>query len=129
MTNDETRMSKHVRARCLAEPAETILGANDSYGEYQAQTSIGRGRVVNPRYRFHVQKDGNEHPVVAVDFKCDIEDLYDFNYEDGVLASHAAAHQIGYGKGSNARSSGIIYRVKVIIDHTYEDPFEQSIGF
>ena len=77
--------------------AETVLGGTDSYDEFQALGAIGLGRIINPRYRFCVQKDDDEYPVIAVDFRCDLEDLWDFNYEDGELAGHAAAHQIGYG--------------------------------
>ena len=54
---------------------------------------------------------------------CDIEDLYDYNYEDSELASHAAALQIGYGKGNNGRENGIIWRNRIIIQRTYNIPF------
>jgi len=52
--------------------------------------------------------------------------LYDFNYEDSELASHAAAHQIGRGNGNNGRNEGFIYRYKIVIDHVYDYPFEQT---
>jgi len=51
-----------------------------------------------------------------------------FNYESGVLPSHAAALQIGFGKGTNGsrRDYGKVYRHKIIIDHNYNYPFEHT---
>jgi len=67
--------------------------------------------------------------VSSVLFDCSVEDLYDFNYEDGQLPSHAAAMQLGYGKGANGapRDNGLIYRHRINIRKAYSYPFEQTI--
>jgi hypothetical protein len=49
------------------------------------------------------------------------------NYEDSELAGHAAAHQIGRGNGNNGRNEGFIYRDRILIDHVYDYPFEQTV--
>ncbi len=68
-----------------------------------------------------------EYEVISVRIVCEIEDLYDFNYEDSELASHAAAHQIGRGNGNNGRNEGFIYRDKIWISQVYDYPFEQTV--
>ena len=142
------------RSSTWVEPATVIIGEDDDYSGYGALFSdllagsssfqdfdafgtIGRGRVRNPRYRFTVQKESSwfstENVVSEVRFVCDIEDLYDFNYEDSVLTSHAAALQIGYGNGNGGggrNGHGKIYRVKIMVDKTYYDPFRyQAIQY
>ena len=110
--------------------SQYVLGSS-AFDDFDAFGTIGRGRILNPRYRFTVKK--NEHvfgpdsfDVVRVDFECAIEDLYDFNYEDGDLPAHAAALQIGYGNGSipGYSSRGRIYRHRIDISSTYNNPFD-----
>ena len=110
------------------------LGGTDSFDEIDAAGTIGRGRLIDPKYQFTVQKVQHgmlmfgeiAYEVIAVKFICTIEDLYDFNYEDSELASHAAAHQIGFGNGNNGRSHGMIYRHRIHIQQEYAHPFEQQ---
>jgi hypothetical protein len=109
------------------------LGGADSFDEYDAAGAIGRGRLVAPRYQFTVKKTRKGiwpvtwivYEVTAVHFACEIEDLYDFNYEDSELASHAAAHQIGYSNGNMGRNLGVICRNKIWINYSYIYPFDQ----
>ena len=86
-----------------------IIAGTQEFKDFDAFGAIGRGRVLQPRYRFTVKKEqtgiwpfqSTAYKVSEVLFECAIEDLYDFNYEDGALPSHAAAMQIGWGKGTN----------------------------
>jgi hypothetical protein len=112
-----------------------IVTGGDEFKEYDAFATLGRGRVLNPRYRITVKKEDNgiifptiEYKVSEVLFECAVEDLYDFNYEDGTLPSHAAAMQIGWGKDGNgaARDQGKIYRHHINIRHSYPYPFYQT---
>ncbi len=113
-----------------------LLAGTDQFKDFDAFGTIGRGRVMVPRYRITVKKEDTglfspniEYKVSAVEFSCHLEDLYDFNYEDGTLPSHAAAMQIGWGKGANGatRNQGKIFRHKIRINRTYAYPFEQSV--
>ena len=65
--------------------------------------------------------------MTSVDFECDIQDLYDFNYEDGAKSAAAAALQLGFGRGagvSTARNGrGRIFRHTIRIRKTYNAPF------
>ncbi len=113
-----------------------LVGGGDSFKEFDAFGVVGRGRVLDPRYQFTVTKEERGiwplntvvYSVSEVRFRCELEDLYDFNYESGVLPSHAAALQIGFGKGINGsqRNYGKVYRHKIIIDHNYDYPFEHT---
>ncbi len=104
-----------------------LLLNNHSVDEYDAFSTIGRGRLINPRYRFTVRKNSaNSYEVESVQFQCSIEDLYDFNYEDGGRAVHAAGVQIGNGNGfiPPVRSiNGRIFVDHIDISTTYERPF------
>ena len=110
------------------------LGGSDSFDEYDAAGTIGRGRILNPRYQFTVKKVQRgvwpfqeiKYEVVSAHFECVLEDLYDFSYEDSELASHAAALQIGYGRGTGGRENGMIWRNRIIIQRSYLNPFEYS---
>ena len=112
-----------------------FLGGTSSFDEYDAAGTIGRGRILDPRCQFTVKKVEKgiwpvtwiEYEVISVRLVCEIADLYDFNYEDSELASHAAAHQIGYGNGNNGRGHGFIYRDNVVINYVYDNPFEQIV--
>ena len=66
-----------------------------------------------------------EYKVTSINFACDIQDLYDFNYEDSTLSSHGAALQIGYANGHNpdSRDYGKIYRHVIHVLTTYHNPF------
>ena len=103
-------------------PSTQLVGASDDYGgwyalaanfftgtptfdDFDAFATVGRGRIINPKYRFTIQKQyswlsGTRYVVTSVDFECDIEDLYDFNYEDGAKSAAAAALQLGFGRGT-----------------------------
>lgn len=93
-------------------------------------STIARARITSHKARYTVEKkhsilSGNYIDVIDVRSWGEIEDLYDFNHEDSELPSHAAAHQIGYGNGDNGRSQGFIFRDQILIDHTYDYPFDQ----
>ena len=111
-----------------------LLGT-DSFDEDDAAGTIGRGRIINPRCQITVRKirkgiwpmTSSDYKVDCIRFLCTIEDLYDFNYEDSELASHAAAYQIGYGNGNNERTKGLIFLDRIEIDTCYESPFELEV--
>ena len=96
---------------------------------YEAYITVGRGRIVNPRYKFEVQKqnsnDGVVYVVTNLMFGCTVMDLYDFNYEDGGAATHAAAVQLGFANGSVPLRSehGKIFTHKMHILKNYPYPF------
>lgn len=109
-----------------------IIGGSDNFENFDAFGTIARGRVISPRYRFTITKEWSiplltiKYTVREILFNCAVEDLYDFNYEDGNLPSHAAAAQIGYGNGSagcGRGDHGLIYRHRLIINHLYSSPF------
>ena len=113
-----------------------IVAGTEEFKNFDAFGSIGRGRVLTRRYQITVKKEDTgiifptiEYKVSEVLFECAIEDLYDFNYENGTLPSHAAAMQIGWGKGANgsARDQGRIYRHRIDIRHIYTYPFDQTV--
>lgn len=114
-----------------------IIVGTEEFKDFDAFGAIGRGRVLNPRYQITVKKEqtgiwpfqSTVYKVSSILFECSIEDLYDFNYEDGQLPSHAAAMQIGYGRGANgsARDQGVIYRHRINILHSYPYPFDQVV--
>lgn len=65
-------------------------------GDFQAALENNIGRMFNSRYRFTVKRvshplGDDTYDVTSVQFRCSVEDLYDFNYEDGGRAVHAAA--------------------------------------
>ena len=94
--------------------------------EFDAFATVGRGRVIDPRYQFTVRKTQTGTTVSKVRFFCTIEDLYDFNYEDDPLPQNAAGVQIGYGRGlpsHSARNFGKIYRTQIQIVYDYNEPF------
>lgn len=110
-----------------------VATSSGAINEYDAFGTIGRGRVLSPRYRFAVRKtvlqDGRvKLEVTRVDFACAVEDLYDFNYEDGELPSHAAALQIGY-RNNNGRNCGRIYMHHIDISTSYNYPFSYSPNY
>jgi len=101
-------------------------GAADNY---EAHITIGRGRILNPRYRFEVQKQNGDTGITFVVtnmiFGCTVMDLYDFNYEDGGAATHAAAVQLGFGNGTiqDRSEHGKIFTHKMYILKNYPYPF------
>lgn len=102
---------------------------NPAFDDFDAFGTVGRGRVLSPRYRFTVRKvvpwiGKTRYEVVNVKFECAIEDLYDFNYEDSDLAANAAALQIGYRKDN--RQNGRIYMHHINISVNYPSPFSFS---
>ncbi len=109
--------------------SQFIVGT-DSFDEFDAAGTVGRGRIWLPRYQFAVVKEEIQGNVVfkvqSVRFCCTISDLYDFNYEDSELASHAAALQIGFGNGEAGRTAGQIFYDTIEIDVNYVNPFEQA---
>ena len=48
-----------------------------------------------------------------------LEDLYDFNFEDGGLAQRAATLQLGWESGSLQRQSGRVFFSRVIFEKTF----------
>ncbi len=109
----------------------SVVTGGGQFDEYDAFGTIGRGRVVDPKYRFVVTKIGNAWPVpdeikvTAIKFSCSVQDLYDFNYEDGNLPQHAAALQIGrFKECAPLRLQGTIFRHKIYINKVYECPFD-----
>lgn len=116
--------------------ASEVLIENGAFADYDAFGAIGKGRVVNPRYRFMVKKTrhlfglmDDTYDVVGVRFSCALEDLYDFNFEDGAAPSCAAAVQIGCGRcGPGVRGTrGRVFRHRIKICQEYWDPFEEKI--
>lgn len=110
-----------------------LIGNTDEMNEYDAFGTIGRGRVLNPRYRFQVKKEVSlwglvtRYNVIGVEFSCTLTDLYDFNCEDGGRAAAAATLQVGYGNGVASRcpEHGKIFIHQIEIEKRYEDPFRQ----
>ena len=106
-----------------------FLATNGAADNFEAHITIGRGRIINPRYRFEVQKQNGDNGITFVVtniiFGCTVMDLYDFNYEDGGAATHAAAVQLGFGNGSNQGRSehGKIFTHKMYILKNYPYPF------
>ncbi len=105
-----------------------------SYGghihEFDAHGAIGKGRLVNPSYRFTVMKAENEggdvqYVATHVTFSCLISDLYDFNREDVGIAACAASVQLGYAAGHPGSYSqyGKIYMHEVEVLKDYDWPF------
>ena len=122
------------KAGALAALFEEFFVNDDAFAEFEATGTIGRGRLYAPTYQFVIQRidnpsapDGFQCKTLAVHFSCRIEDLYDFNYEDGDLASHAAAIQIQRGNGAGGEH-GIIFKDVFFIDYTYQNPFEMESG-
>ena len=129
-------------------PSTQVIGQDDGHGgygalftslitngsnfeEYDAFGTVGRGRIINPRFRFTISKVGHIWPipdeikVTAIHFSCIIEDLYDFNYEDSDLTKHAAALQIGRFKDCPpSRRKGSVFRHKIHINTVYLSPFD-----
>lgn len=108
-----------------------VVSENGAFDDYDAFGAIGRGRLIDPRYRFRIRKcshlmSDDTCDVVEVVFACTLTDLYDFNYEDGDLPACAAAVQIGFGAGSTPGRAGHgkIFSHKIEIEFTYPDPFE-----
>ena len=115
----------------------TITGGDDqALKKYDALISLGRARV-SIQYQFQVRRephtldDGYDCVVKKIWSSGIVEDLYDFNFEDGdpptdSLPSKAATVQIGSGNGSGGitmPSQGHIYREKFLVDRQYLDPF------
>lgn len=102
-----------------------------SFDDFDAFGTIGRGRMLDPRYRFTIKRvshlfGDDTYDVTRVQFKCSVEDLYDFNYEDGGRAVHAAAIQIGQGNGfipPERSNRGTIFCHRIDISATYDNPF------
>lgn len=115
-------------AAVLQAGAGTALTGGPQLDDLDAFFSVGRGRLVDPRYTFTVRKKISSHGIptfelVSITFTCKIQDLYDFNFEDGALSRSAAALQIGFGNGANSRTHGQIYRHEIQINTTYQNPF------
>jgi hypothetical protein len=113
----------------------SLTGSQGAFADFDAFGAIGRGRVINPRYQITIKKQqvgiwpvqSTVYTVAEVRFACSIQDLYDFNYEDSKLPSHAAAMQLGFAKGANGNSRddhGLIYRHQINIDYIYTEPFD-----
>ncbi len=100
--------------------------------EYDTYNAIGRGRVKDAKYRYIVTKRTHllSSPTYAVSiaFNCRIQDLYDFNYEDGSPAKDAAALQIGVVGAANhdqtRRNCGRIYCHEIQIEKVYTSPYD-----
>jgi hypothetical protein len=112
--------------------AINFLTGTPTFDDFDAFATVGRGRVIDPKYRFNIQKrhswpEGTKYVVAEVEFSCDIEDLYDFNYEDGEKSAAAAALQLGFGRGAGIsqerKERGKIYRHTIQIRKTYRTPF------
>ena len=112
-----------------------VVTDNGAFHDFDAFGTIGRGRVLNPTYQFTVKKvsdsgEDGDYKVVNVRFSCRIEDLYDFNYEDSDLSAHAAALQIGHGKGQVPAydQHGKIFCERIDILADYPDPFTLQLN-
>ena len=64
---------------------EQYTSGTTAFYDYDAFGTVGRGRIINPRYQFTVTKKEyvwplpTEYKVTSINFACDIQDLYDFN--------------------------------------------------
>jgi hypothetical protein len=85
-------------------------------------------------YKFTVKRnddffgDGWDAGVSIVRMRAIIEDLYDFNFEDGPRPRQAATVQIGAASGGGRGAlpdDGHLFRVQYKIDHLYRWPFVQ----
>jgi hypothetical protein len=104
------------------------IGGTDSFHDYDAAGTIGRGRVLDPRYRFVVMKTGDGgFRVERVLFRCKLQDLYDFNYESGILPSHAAAVQLAHQPNSSGKVEGWIFFDEIEINTEYLVPFGDDV--
>ena len=112
---------------------DIVVDEGGAFDDFDAFGTIGRGRVINPRYQFRVKKTRGfmglgdvTYEVVAVKFACTITDLYDFNYEDGNIPARAATMQIGYGAGAcdERTKHGRIFAHSIEVQIDYLDPFE-----
>ncbi len=117
----------------LAGLSQYLLGTDD-LKNLDVATAIGRGRVISPGYRFIVTKErsgllGNQvkYSVTQILFSCAVEDLYDFNYEAQGLNSDGAGCQLGNRTGSNGKKQGRIYRSRIEINTSYDNPFDMLI--
>ena len=66
---------------------------------------------------------GDYLDVIGVQSWSEIEDLYDFNQEAGMLSEWGSTMQLGYGNGYHAiyRNSGKIYRTRITFEKTYTE--------
>lgn len=106
----------------------SMITGGPQLDDLDAFFSIGRGRILNPSYSFTVRKTTHwwrdpTYDLTQIGFSCTIQDLYDFNFEDGALSKNAAGIQIGFGRGGNSRVHGHIYRHEIQINTTYTNPF------
>ena len=91
-------------------------------------STIARARIKTHKVRYTVEKQhsilwGDRLVVTGVQSWGEIEDLYDFNHEAGMLSQWGATVQLGYGNGHYTayRTGGKIYRTRVIFNKTYEE--------
>ena len=111
-----------------------FVGGTDAFREYDAFGTIGKGRLLNPRYKFRVKKNDHwlgsaTYDVVSIAFSCELRDLYDFNYEDGDTPASAAALQIGFGAGGTPvrNTHGRIFTHVIEMQGAYSMPFDYEI--
>ena len=87
-----------------------------------SNSTIGRGRILEHKVRFTVEKVANPDvlSITKLQQYGEVIDLYDFNYESGLLSPPAATLQIGYGKGSygSPRDFGKVFRTKIKFENT-----------
>lgn len=90
-------------------------------------STIARARIKTHKVRYTVEKQhsvlwGVRLVVTGVQSWGEIEDLYDFNHEAGMLSQWGATVQLGYGNGYHAayRNGGKIYRTRINFNKTYE---------
>ena len=91
-------------------------------------SAIARARVKEHKVRYTVEKQhsslwGMRLVVTGVRSWGEIEDLYDFNQESGMLSEWGATMQLGYGNGYHAiyRNSGKMYRTRITFEKTYTE--------
>lgn len=91
--------------------------------------SFARARIISHLARYTVEKKSllsvDYLDVTQVNYVGVVEDLYDFNYEAGLVAGQPAIVQIGHANGSYGatRNAGNIYQDRIEFNVTIPDPF------
>ena len=87
--------------------------------EYDLHIAFGHATITSLSITVTVKKDGGLYIDSLVETGT-LDDLYDFNYEDGGLAGQAAVLQIGWDPDITGRDVGHIYFDRVNFQETFD---------